>query len=57
MGSDKIIMGIDPGTNIMGFGVISVTNGKPSYVGMGVVDLRKEPDHFAKIKAVTIKVA
>ena len=57
MGSDKIIMGIDPGTNIMGFGVISVTNGKPGYVGMGVVDLIKEPDHFAKIKAVTIKVA
>lgn len=50
-------MGIDPGTNLMGFGVIAVIAGKPVYQDMGVVDLRKEPDHFAKLKAVSIRVA
>ena len=48
--SDKIIMGIDPGTNILGFGVISVGGGhRPAYVDMGIVDLRKESDHFRKL--------
>lgn len=54
--TDKTIIGIDPGTNLMGFGVIAVINGKPVYQDMGVIDLRKEPDHFAKLKAVSIKV-
>ena len=37
-------MGIDPGTNILGFGVISVGGGhRPEYVDMGIVDLRRNP--------------
>ena len=41
---DTTILGIDPGTNILGFGVIRVENGKPHYLEMGVIDLRKEKD-------------
>ena len=46
--SDKqrIIMGIDPGTNLLGYGVILVDNKQVHYVDMGVIDLRKEKDHF-----------
>lgn len=45
----KIILGIDPGTNILGFGVISVDSKGPHYVDMGVFDLRKIKDPFEKL--------
>ena len=45
----KIILGIDPGTNILGYGVISVDFKGPHYVDMGVFDLRKIKDPFEKL--------
>lgn len=53
----RIIMGIDPGTQIMGYGVILVDNRSVHYVDMGVIDLRKEKDHFAKLKMITTRVS
>ena len=38
---DRIIIGIDPGTNILGFGVIGINSKGPFYKDMGVFDLRK----------------
>ncbi len=43
------IIGIDPGTNILGFGVIRVENRKPQYVDMGVFDLRKIKEPYEKL--------
>lgn len=57
MDAEKIIMGIDPGTNILGFGVISVCKGKASFVDMGIVDMRKEPDHFKKLALIASEIA
>ena len=34
---EKIILGIDPGTNLMGYGVIKVVGTKASMVAMGVM--------------------
>lgn len=48
----RTILGIDPGTNLLGFGVIRVTGRKAEYVDMGVLDLRKEKDAYAKLKAI-----
>ena len=45
----KVILGIDPGTNILGYGVISVDSKGPHYVDMGVFDLRKIKDPFEKL--------
>ena len=45
----KIILGIDPGTNILGYGIISVDSKGPHYVDMGVFDLRKIKDPFEKL--------
>jgi len=51
-------LGIDPGTNILGFGVIRVDgNGHPSFVDMGVLDLRKEDDSYFKLKRIFDKVS
>lgn len=46
---EKIILGIDPGTNILGFGVIAIDSKGPRYVDMGVFDLRKIKDPFEKL--------
>ena len=49
MTKDKIILGIDPGTNILGFGVIGINSKGPYYVNMGVFDLRKIKDPYEKL--------
>ena len=46
---EKIIMGIDPGTNIMGYGVLKVSDGKARMMTMGVIDLRKFGDAYLKL--------
>ena len=46
---EKIILGIDPGTNIMGYGVLKVTDGKAKMVTMGIIDLRKFGDGYLKL--------
>ena len=43
------ILGIDPGTNILGYGIIEVESTHPHYVDMGVFDLRKIKDPFEKL--------
>ena len=48
----RIILGIDPGTNILGYGVILVDKKSVHYVDMGVLDLRKEKDHFIKLSRI-----
>ncbi|MBE6233694.1 MAG: crossover junction endodeoxyribonuclease RuvC [Bacteroidales bacterium] len=49
MEKSKTIIGIDPGTNILGYGIISVDSKGPHYVDMGVFDLRKIKDPFEKL--------
>ncbi len=49
---ERIILGIDPGTNIMGFGVLDASGKKPGYIDMGVLDIRKEGDHYKKLNAI-----
>ena len=46
---DRIILGIDPGTNILGFGVVGINSRGPYYKDMGVFDLRKIKDPFEKL--------
>ena len=53
---EKIILGIDPGTNLMGYGVLRVTGTKPEMVAMGVIDLRRVGDTYLKLKHVYQRV-
>ena len=46
---EKIILGIDPGTNLMGYGLLKVVDGKAQMITMGVIDLRKFPDAYMKL--------
>ena len=52
MAPEKIILGIDPGTQLLGFGVIRAVGRKAEYVDMGVLDLRKEKDAYTKLRAI-----
>lgn len=53
---EKIILGIDPGTNIMGYGVLKVADNKAQMVTMGVIDLRKYGDPYLKLGRIFERV-
>ncbi|MCQ2204014.1 MAG: crossover junction endodeoxyribonuclease RuvC [Bacteroidales bacterium] len=46
------ILGIDPGTNVLGFGIIDCEGKSAKVVMMGVLELKKYPDHYAKLKKI-----
>lgn len=52
MVEDKIILGIDPGTAVMGYGIIHVQNGKISMLNFGVIQLSKLENHADKLKRI-----
>lgn len=54
--TEKIILGIDPGTNVMGYGIIKVIANKPQMVAMGVIDLRKMSDPYLRLGKIFERV-
>lgn len=53
---DKIILGIDPGTMVMGYGLILQQGHKLSFIDMGVLNLRKELDPLMKLKNIHAEI-
>jgi crossover junction endodeoxyribonuclease RuvC len=49
---ERIILGIDPGTNITGYGVIKVSGNIPEMMAIGSIDLTKLGDHYIKLKHI-----
>jgi len=49
---ERIILGIDPGTTIMGFGLIKVENKNMSFIQMNELKLNKYNDHYVKLKLI-----
>ena len=52
MKTDRIILGIDPGTNIMGYGIIELNGNKMKLLSLGVIQLNKYKDHALKLKRI-----
>jgi crossover junction endodeoxyribonuclease RuvC len=52
LSKEKIILGIDPGTTIMGYGLLKVEDKNPSVIALGIIDLRKYSDHYTKLKTI-----
>ena len=46
---ERIILGIDPGTRVMGFGVLKATGNKAELVDLGVVDIHKIKDPYLRL--------
>ena len=55
--SDKIILGIDPGTNIMGYGLISIQKKEISLLAMGAINLSKLGDHNLRLKKIFERIS
>ena len=49
---DKIILGIDPGTTIMGYGLVHSTGSKITLIALGVLNLNKYDDHPLRLKKI-----
>ncbi len=49
---DRIILGIDPGTNIMGFGILGINQTGPYVISLGIVDMRRMRDPYLKLNQI-----
>lgn len=52
MNNEKIILGIDPGTTVMGFGLIKVINKNMQFLQLNELNLKKYDDHYLKLKLI-----
>jgi crossover junction endodeoxyribonuclease RuvC len=52
LANEKIILGIDPGTTIMGFGLIRVVGKKMEFIQMNELLLQKYSDPYTKLKLI-----
>ena len=56
MKESQIILGIDPGTLVMGYGLISVNKSNVSLIEMGVLHLSKHKDHAERLHLIFKKI-
>ena len=56
MSKERIILGIDPGTIVMGYGIIRIEGKKPIMEAMGVLQLNKYEDHYVRLKKIFERV-
>lgn len=54
--AEKIILGIDPGTTVLGYGLIEVRGKTPRLITMGVLELSKYKDHYLKLRKIFERV-
>lgn len=53
---DRIIIGIDPGTNVMGYGILGVKGRSPAMIAMGVIQLNKFESHYLRLRRIFERV-
>ena len=49
---ERIILGIDPGTQVMGFGIIGIQGSRLTVITLGGLRLNKMDDHFLRLKQI-----
>ena len=52
LANERIILGIDPGTTIMGFGLIKVVNKKMEFLQLNELILSKYDNHYQKLRVI-----
>lgn len=52
MASEKVILGIDPGTTVMGFGLIKVVGKNMQFMQLNELLLSKYDDHYLRLKHI-----
>ena len=56
MTKERIILGIDPGTIVMGYGLLMVQGNKPKLETMGVLQLNKYENHYLRLRKIFERV-
>lgn len=56
MSDERVIIGIDPGTNVMGYGILGVNGKTPRLVAMGVIKLSKFDSHYLRLRRIHERV-
>ena len=56
MKAERIILGIDPGTNLMGYGVIKAQGNSATMIAMGIVDMRNQNDPYLRLGKIFERV-
>lgn len=54
--TSKIILGIDPGSSVMGYGIIKATGQELTLLSMGVIKLAQYGDHFQRLHKIYKRV-
>ncbi len=54
--NDRVILGIDPGTVVMGYGLIHIENNKAKLLALGVIKLDKYEDHALRLQKIFERV-
>lgn len=54
--AEKIILGIDPGTNVMGYGILRCEGRKVEAVTLGALQMKKTESHYLRLKQIRDKV-
>lgn len=54
---DRVILGIDPGTNVMGYGVLGIIGKKPELIVAGVLRLNKFESHYKRLVRIFERVS
>lgn len=53
---DNIIIGIDPGTNLMGYGILGIAGKRAELIAMGVIQLSKFESHYLRLRRIYDRV-
>lgn len=53
----RVIIGIDPGTNVMGYGILGVNGKSPRMIAMGVVRLSRFESHYLRLRRIYERTA
>lgn len=48
----RVIIGIDPGTNVMGYGVLGISGKRPEVVDLGAVKFRASESHYLRLHRI-----
>jgi len=54
---DRIIMGIDPGTNVMGYALLGVEAKRPQLIVMGVLKLNRMESHYMRLSRIFSRIS
>lgn len=54
--ADRVILGIDPGTNYMGYGVLGVKGKTPYMIAMGILDMHRMTDPYLRLGRIFERV-